>query len=489
MDAKLSQLAALSQKDRTAGCLALLSDVLAQSNQGSAPNDLQLLVDTVVNQESVGFVVGRQVLTELVKSLSVGTIADHDLRKRIIQDTLNVLQPRTVIYEEQVNALRFQLADLLEAEEEWTEAARVLMGISLDSGSRSLPDDEKFRIYIRIIRLLLEDEDSVQAETYYNRAASLSNSTADRETLLQFKLCQARINDYSRKFLEAAMRYHELSWAADIDEEERKELLSSAVTCAVLAPAGPNRSRVLASLYRDERSSELQTYNILSKMFLDHILRPSEIKSFEQTLKPHQLARIAISSNDRLASTVDDEESSLTNTSKRTGPSTVLDRAVMEHNLLASSKIYNNITFRGLGALLDLLPGAAETMARKMIEQGRLKGSIDQVDKLIWFDGGKEEDDAQGKAGGLGDVEQTTEDTGAPLTKRWDMQIRITAANVGEERKESLLGTHSSIGRSDCSAPGGEGPPCNDSKFRMNVCTIGSGVRYQIQSPCIRYIK
>jgi hypothetical protein len=100
----------------------------------------------------------------------------------------------------------------------------------------------------------------------------------------------------------------------------------------------------------------------------------------------------------------------------------VLDRAVMEHNLLASSKIYNNITFRGLGALLDLTPGAAETMARKMIEQGRLRGSIDQVDKLIWFQGGHEDDDAQGKAGGLGDVEQQTEDTGAPFTKHWDSQ-------------------------------------------------------------------
>lgn len=164
-------------------------------------------------------------------------------------------------------------------------------------------------------------------------------------------------------------------------------------------------------------------------MFLDHILRPAEVQNFEQTLKPHQLAKIAISSNDRLASAVNDEEPD-PSSSKRTGPSTVLDRAVMEHNLLASSKIYNNITFRGLGALLDLSPSAAETMARKMIEQGRLKGSIDQVDKLIWFDGGKEEDDAQGKAGGLGDVEQTTEDTGAPFTRRWDMQIRTTAASV-----------------------------------------------------------
>jgi COP9 signalosome complex subunit 4 len=190
---------------------------------------------------------------------------------------------------------------------------------------------------------------------------------------------------------------------------------------------------VLASLYRDERTLELPTFNILSKMFLDHILRSTEVKNFEGTLKPHQLAKIAISSNDKLASTIQDDDSSMDhelNASKRTGPSTVLDRAVMEHNLLASSKIYNNITFRGLGALLDLTPGAAETMARKMIEQGRLRGSIDQVDKLIWFEGGRDEDDAQGKAGGLGDVEQDTEDTGSPFTKRWDMQIRTTAANV-----------------------------------------------------------
>ncbi|KAH7887709.1 hypothetical protein F5I97DRAFT_1862221 [Phlebopus sp. FC_14] len=430
MESRLTQLATLAQKDKTPGYLVLVSETLARPDQSSIPADFHLLVETVVNPESVGLLVGRQVLSELVKNIGAGAISDHDLRKRIVQDTLATLQPHIASYEEQVNSLRFQLADLLEAEEEWTEAARVLMGISLDSGARSLPDEEKFRVYIRIVRLLLEDEDSVQAETYYNRAASLSNSTTDRETLLQFKLCQARINDYARKFLEAAMRYHELSWVAEIDEEERKEILSSAVTCAVLAPAGPNRSRVLASLYRDERSVDLPTFNILSKMFLDHVLRPAEVKSFEEKLRPHQLAKIAISSNDRLASTLDDDDPCEPSTSTRKGPSTVLDRAVMEHNVLASSKVYNNITFRGLGALLDLAPGAAETMARKMIEQGRLKGSIDQVDKLIWFDGGKEEDDAQGKAGGLGDVEQVNEDTGAPFTKRWDMQIRTTAANA-----------------------------------------------------------
>ncbi|KAJ3722904.1 hypothetical protein C8R42DRAFT_578908 [Lentinula raphanica] len=432
MEGRLQQAAALGQKDKGPAFISLIVEIVSRSDQSTVAQDLQTLVGFVVNEESVGLVVGRQVLSELVRILGDGTLSDPEVRKRVVQETIEITQPKIVSYEEQVTNLRFQLADIYELEEEWSEAARVLMGIQLDSNQRSLPDGEKMRVYVRIVRLLLEEEDSVQAESYFNRAQLLFHSTTDKETLLQFKLCQARISDYSRKFLEAASRYHELSFVADIDEEERRHMLMAAVTAAVLAPAGPNRSRVLASLYRDERTTELPTYNILSKMFLDHILRPAEIKEFEGTLKPHQLAKIAISSNDRVATSTNDEDIENPSDplmSTRTAPATVLDRAVMEHNLLASSKIYHNITFRGLGALLDLTPGAAENMARKMIEQGRLRGTIDQVDKLIWFEGNREDDDAQGKAGGLGEVEET-EDTGAPFTKRWDAQIRITAANV-----------------------------------------------------------
>ncbi|KAL9712900.1 hypothetical protein Ac2012v2_004140 [Leucoagaricus gongylophorus] len=432
MESKLAQYSLLTQKDKGPAFISLIFEIVAQPDPALISKDIHTLVDTLINQDNIGLVVSRQVLSELVKILGGSTFKNHELKKCVVKDILATVQPRIVSYEEQVNGLKFQLADLLELEEEWSEAARVLMSTSLESGQRSVSDAEKLRVYIRIVRLLLEDEESVQAETYYNRAALLIHSESDRETTLQFKLCQARISDYGRKFLEAASRYHELSYVGEIDEEERRQILTAAVTCAVLAPAGPNRSRVLASLYRDERSTDLPTYNILSKMFLDHILRPAEIKEFEKTLKNHQLAKVAISSNDRLASANNDDSYDDDNepaTSTRTGPSTVLDRAVMEHNLLASSKIYNNITFRGLGALLDLTPGAAENMARKMIEQGRLRGTIDQVIKLILFENEREEDDAQGKAGGLGEVEEV-EDTGAPFTKRWDAQIRLTAANA-----------------------------------------------------------
>ncbi|EJD53625.1 hypothetical protein AURDEDRAFT_133335 [Auricularia subglabra TFB-10046 SS5] len=425
MEGKLAQLAATaSQKDKQAGLSQLLQTTLAQPDP---TKDTVTLVQTVVTDERVGLVVARQVITELVSSIA-GAVKGSEIRKKIIQETLQVLQPRLVSFEEQVAGLRYQLADIFEEEEDWSEAARVLMGVSLESGHRLIADEDKLRVYIRIVRLLLEEEDSIQAETYYNRAALLIHSTQDRELQLSFKLSQARIMDYSRKFLEAALRYHELSWIGEIDEDERTQALSAAVTCAVLAPAGPNRSRVLASLCRDERTAQLPSHTILTKMFLDRILRPAEIQGFEASLKPHQLAKIAQSSNDRLAAAAAANEEAEPGASKRTGPSTVLDRAVMEHNLLACSKIYNNITFSGLGSLLDLAPSAAETMARKMIEQGRLRGWIDQVDRLIWFE--EEEHEAQGKAGGLGDVDQHTEDTGAPLTKQWDNQIRMTSASV-----------------------------------------------------------
>lgn len=48
--------------------------------------------------------------------------------------TLEKLQPRVVSYEEQVTAIREQLADVLIDEEDWNQAAKTLAGIDLDSG-------------------------------------------------------------------------------------------------------------------------------------------------------------------------------------------------------------------------------------------------------------------------------------------------------------------------------------------------------------------
>lgn len=165
-------------------------------------------------------------------------------------------------------------------------------------------------------------------------------------------------------------------------------------------------------------------------MFLDQIIRSAEVVEFAATLRTHQLARLP-----RTQAIVGPDDGDSSSAPGKNGPETVLDRAVMEHNVLAASRIYNNLTFAGLGLLLDLTPLVAEAMARTMIQQGRLRASIDQVESLIEFDAASKEGDgvvsnvaaAAAAAGAGGEDEEVPEMEGfAPATKRWDLQIRQT---------------------------------------------------------------
>ncbi|GAA5906621.1 uncharacterized protein JCM6883_004535 [Sporobolomyces salmoneus] len=448
MDSELSRISTLPQKDKSSAYSQLLSSTISTSS--SLPSDLDQFLSLLVAPDFPQ-IVARQVLQEYVSQVAVekeGKTRDREIRKEILRKSLERLQPRVNSFESEVCVLREKYADLLEEDEEFPEAAKVLIGIPLESGSRS--DDYKLKVYIRIVRLFLEEEDSTSADTYFNRASLLAHNLnasnpEDLETLLQFKLCQARMFDFSRRFAEAASKYHEISYVSVLAEEERLQALSAAIVCAVLAPAGPTRSRILSSLYRDERSPSTSHYSILSKMFLDHLIRPSEITSFSSSLSPHQLARLP--PIQPIITPLDEPEEE-----GKKGPETVLDRAMMEHNILAVSRVYNNITFEGLGGLLGMRPSAAEAMARGMIQQKRLVGgSIDQIDRIIIFDVEEKEggdgivSNVAQQAGGQGKEEEDgvmkEEKAHAPATKRWDLMIRQTLqlAETVAARCEALL--------------------------------------------------
>lgn len=57
-----------------------------------------------------------------------------------------------------------------------------------------------------------------------------------------------------------------------VDEEELDTALRAAITCCILAAAGPQRSRMLATLYKDERSARTPLYPMLEKVYLERIL-------------------------------------------------------------------------------------------------------------------------------------------------------------------------------------------------------------------------
>ena len=53
--------------------------------------------------------------------------------------------------------------------------------------------------------------------------------------------------------------------------------------------------------------------------------------------------------------------------------STVLEKAVVEHNLAACAALYCNISTQQLGTILGRDPDKAEAIAARMVKEGRLK--------------------------------------------------------------------------------------------------------------------
>lgn len=129
--------------------------------------------------------------------------------------------------------------------------------------------------------------------------------------MYELKAQYARVLDYRRKFIEAAQRYYELSLKAQLAENEKLTALSNALCCTILASAGQQRSRSLATLFKDERCQSLPAYGILEKMYrcthfetmflkfllsdmcryLDRIIRREQLKEFESQLMDHQKAK------------------------------------------------------------------------------------------------------------------------------------------------------------------------------------------------------
>ncbi|KAG8073863.1 hypothetical protein GUJ93_ZPchr0006g41195 [Zizania palustris] len=358
MDGALASAAAIAdQRQKIEQYRHILSSVLS-----SSPPDIsqaKRFLDHMVSDE-VPLVVSRQLLQTFAQELGK---LEPDAQKEVAHYALTQIQPRVVSFEEQVVVIREKLAELYESEQQWSKAAQMLSGIDLDSGIRMLDDTNKLSKCVQIARLYLEDDDSINAEAFINKASFLVTNSHQELLNLQYKVCYARILDLKRRFLEAALRYYDISQIEqrqigdeEIDENALEQALSAAVTCTILAGAGPQRSRVLATLYKDERCSKLKIYPILQKVYLERILRKPEIEAFAEELRPHQKALLP----DR---------------------STVLDRAMIEHNLLSASKLYTNISFDELGTLLGIDPRKAEKIASRMIYEDRMRGSIDQV----WF--------------------------------------------------------------------------------------------------------
>jgi COP9 signalosome complex subunit 4 len=253
----LQQIAASAEKQE--GFERLLSEVRS-TPASQLPGDLIAIIDAIF-ADSLGIVATRSLSLIFVETLK--SIQSNDTKTAVGEHALTVFQSQASSFEEQGIQVRELMADAFENDEDFLAAAQVLAGVPLESSQRKVANEDKVRFWIRITRNYLEVDDTTLAEQYLNKAKNLIYTVSDRDLNLHFKLCQARIQDARRNFLTAAQGYQDISFMSVIAEEERLHTLSMAIKCAVLAPAGPARSRALGRLYKDERSSTLEEYGIL----------------------------------------------------------------------------------------------------------------------------------------------------------------------------------------------------------------------------------
>lgn len=391
-----------SSEEKQQGYITLLSNAQFTSTPAELPDDLIAIFDAVF-ADVLGIVATRSVIVSFVDALK--TINNNEAKIQVGQHALSTLSEQASSFEEQNAQIRELMATAYEDDEDNLAAAKILAGIVLESSQRKVTNEEKVRCWIRITRNYLEVDDTTLAEQFLNKAKNVIYTVEDRDLNLHFQLSQARIHDARRNFLAAAQGYQDISFLPVIAEEERLHTLSMAIKCAVLAPAGPLRSRALGRLYKDERAASLDEFSILEKMFLDRLLSPEEVSKFAEGLALHQLA-------------------------KTSDGTTVLQRAVVEHNLRAASRLYNNIRFEALGEILDLDGDKAEETTASMIEQGRLVGRIDQVERVIWFEGGEATGEkGSGRSEGI---------VGREL-RRWDANVQNLAEEVEKVTSELQL--------------------------------------------------
>jgi COP9 signalosome complex subunit 4 len=360
---KLENISSIENKEeKKSQYIKVIGEVFSSESQSS----VRTFVEHITKQNAV---VSRQVLQQFAEAFRAKRKSNQgkNLLKAMIESIDIILsENNSKLFEEVVNSLYYNIAKCFqhemedEDEDAFEKAARFMGKVNLDSTNQPYTPAKKCKILIHTAQLYLAEDKYREAEIFVNKCRDLINAKDMPEmTKLKFWSSMAQVQDANQKYHQAAAGYLRLSEKI-INPKESLEKLEQGMKCTILSPAGPNRARLLAKFYKDERSYQLPGAKLVEKMFMERLIAKSDYEAFEQTLAEHQM---------RLT---------------KEGW-TLLQKAVIEHNLIATSKVYSNISMADLALILNVDADGAENIAASMIAQGRLTGKIDQSKGLLHF--------------------------------------------------------------------------------------------------------
>jgi len=341
----------------------LISEIFSSESE----SNIKTFMENITKQNAV---VSRQVLQQFAEAFKQKRKSGNG--KKVLPAMLTSVEMilsenNTKLFEEVTNSLYYNISKTyqLEMEEEdedaFEKAARFMGKINLDSTNQPYTSPKKCKILIHTAQLYLAENKYREAEIFVNKCRDLINAKEMPEmTKLKFWSAMAQVQDANQKYHQAAAGYLRLSEKI-VNPKESLEKLEQGMKCTILSPAGPNRARLLAKFYQDERSTQLPGAKLVEKMFMERLIHKSDYEVFEGTLAEHQMRMT------------------------KEGW-TLLRKAIIEHNLIATSKVYSNISMADLANILEVNVEGAENIAANMIAQNRLTGKIDQSKGLLHFD-------------------------------------------------------------------------------------------------------
>lgn len=361
--------------ERPAKYQELITDALEKQNKGA----LESLVDHLVNVEGSDSH-GRTFITPVLLQKLLADLTSQDSKLNpsplppvelldLTQKIVSLIRPKDEIFSDSMmKAIQAQAQAHrdMKTPEHTKNAGALMAAFDFEKGSCDASYVDQVRWWIECAECYLDLGLSSTASAQIKKCNRFLNDIAGHKILVRHKLVMARVYHAELNFDEAAMPFMELSQSdSDLLEKSTKDdCLKQAILCTVLATTGPRRSRIMAQLYSDSRSQALPSFPILEKMFRGQIIRSNEADKFGQLLEPKHIVQ---DSNGK----------------------TSLENAITKHNLVAASKVYNNIRLEQLAELLGLASSAeAEALASSMVSKGQLEGSIDQIEGIIEFSAG-----------------------------------------------------------------------------------------------------
>ena len=164
-----------------------LSEIINSFSGSDLAANLVAYVRSILS-DNIGVIASRPLLSAFVEQYR--NLQDNDVKIEAGNEIIQLLAPKTVSFEQQDTDLKFALADAYEADEDFTNSAKTLQVITLDSSQRSVSDNEKAQVWIRICRCYLEEDNPTNAVTYLNRLKQIIYNVSDQTVKLLFQLSQ-----------------------------------------------------------------------------------------------------------------------------------------------------------------------------------------------------------------------------------------------------------------------------------------------------------